>query len=589
MTAGGKTGSVVIQVDNRRGATAITSLTPSAAEVYFEHNATLTAVLEPADSWGNLEWTSDNEDVAVTVDPTDEKKATVSVAQGAKSGTVTITATAQGNKALTKEVTLTVHSVIPSKINITCSDSSDSMYVDEELTFTAKVFNEKGNEDSKLKQEIEWKAEPGYFFSITQDGKLTCKNTSILKGYDAQEVTVCAYSTADNTIYAKKEITVYKRPASITTVSCKDEDNNPQTACLTIENSLSAPFFQPRVRVYITTSGSSDSTTSDQFVISEKTEFTGKPTSDYLKTALYKTGGFYAPYCTLEPKKHTGYQPKTFYVYPFDPKTGTAITSGSNKSFSLTIYQYPKFDSISLDTKDCVVGVSEDPMLTIKLKDTNNFGISKKISVTTKAYVKKHDYEEKYDADILETTEYELATNKASNHFTLKFKPRNEWEEKIKKAHKIEVHIRLLDPHRNDTLLPSSIPSENFQHSINIHDLDIKIEKGNFKIHEAGGTPSTYYGSEQLYYKSTKLFHFYVKVLPEWIDSKLLEYDIKRITGDHTCIINHKKSDEQDKPGWIKYEFNVNRNNTWGSNDEADFVFKVKGVEIPRVLRIDSN
>lgn len=130
-------------------------------------------------------------------------------------------------------------------------------------------------------------------------------------------------------------------------------------------------------------------------------------------------------------------------------------------------------------------------------------------------------------------------------------------------------------------------------HSVNIHDPDIKIEKGNFEINEKRDTSTTpyteYYKSEELWYKSTKLFYFYVKVLPETIDPALLDYEIKRTKGSYTCIIEHKKSDTQDKPGWIKYEFHTNGSNTWGSNDEADFVFKINGIEIPRVLRINSN
>ena len=75
MTAiNGKSGTVTLTVPDKVAPTALTSLTADTTTVYFEHSATLTAILEPADAWGNLEWKSDNQNVTVTVAPSDEKK-----------------------------------------------------------------------------------------------------------------------------------------------------------------------------------------------------------------------------------------------------------------------------------------------------------------------------------------------------------------------------------------------------------------------------------------------------------------------------------------------------------------------------------
>ena len=74
-----------------------------------------------------------------------------------------------------------------------------------------------------------------------------------------------------------------------------------------------------------------------------------------------------------------------------------------------------------------------------------------------------------------------------------------------------------------------------------------------------------------------------------------LDYEIVKNSGDYTCIVNHKKSDTQDKDGWTRYQFDTNSNNTWGAHDYASFVFDVvvnnrkPNPRITNFLMIDSN
>ena len=88
----------------------------------------------------------------------------------------------------------------------------------------------------------------------------------------------------------------------------------------------------------------------------------------------------------------------------------------------------------------------------------------------------------------------------------------------------------------------------------------------------------------------TKDFNFYARIVPETVNPEALEYKIKHVYGNHTCIVNPKKSNTQDKSGWIKYQFDTNSSNSIGKHDIADFVFTVKDhPEITQFLRIDSN
>ena len=569
--ANGKTGIVTLDVSNKIASTALTSLTADTTSVYFGHGAALTAVLEPADSWGNLEWKSDNKDVTVTVDPSDEKKASVSVAKAAKKGTAKITVTARSDSTLTKDITLTVDTVIPSKLVITCSDTSDKMYMNEELAFTAKGLNADGNEDAKLLQEVKWEV-TDYLFTITGDGKLTCKYPNLVS--DGEKVTVTAYSAADNKVYATKKITVCKNIADIQAVSCVDNEHQPRTHYLMWANAGgSFDVLLPRANI---TLKDDDNNTCYEFVISEKTEFDGAPSSDYLETAVYTINKYHKEF-PIKPKKHTGGKSKTFYVYPIDPKTGKAKISATPKSFELAIWNPAKITATSIDIKDYTFGVSANPKVTVTLESTD--GIYPKFAIT--------ETSNSFDgpsSTILEKAVYDYDLTKGtSNTFELTVKPRTAWEEDKRKKTSFRLRISPIDPHTGQAT---------DMHDIKLHlpfhvwdkATGIEIVKGNFNIYEIGSTKN--YESGTLTYGS-KGFYFYARVIPETAG---LNYKIERYEGNHICIVNHKKSDSQDKQGWIKYEFDTNGDNTLFSHDKADFVFTGTGQpSITQFLRIDSN
>ena len=198
-----------------------------------------------------------------------------------EAGICTVTITTVNGKNC--RIALFIDTVIPSKIVITCSDSSDKMYLNEELTFTAKSVDSNGNEDPKLLQKVTWSVDNA-LFNITADGKLTCKYPA---DYSLGSVTVTATSTANNAISASKTITVCKNIADIEAVSCVDADKNDQTNYLmrTKGGGSVNERLLPQVNI---TLKNDVSYTCREFVISEKTEFSGDPSSDYLDTAVYK-------------------------------------------------------------------------------------------------------------------------------------------------------------------------------------------------------------------------------------------------------------------------------------------------------------
>jgi hypothetical protein len=76
-----------------------------------------------------------------------------------------------------------------------------------------------------------------------------------------------------------------------------------------------------------------------KFAITEKSYMYGIPTSDNLEKAVYERDSRLEAVITLTPKAHTSGVPKTFYVFPIDPKTGKAVTDDTSKTFRLTIWE----------------------------------------------------------------------------------------------------------------------------------------------------------------------------------------------------------------------------------------------------------
>ena len=114
----------------------------------------------------------------------------------------------------------------------------------------------------------------------------------------------------------------------------------------------------------------------------------------------------------------------------------------------------------------------------------------------------------------------------------------------------------------------------------------IEITKGNFTIN---GNAQQGYTTLTLEYGHSG-WQFYARIVPKFAKQELLQYKIQHVSGNHTCIENHKKCDTSDKPGWLQYQFDTNSQNTLGRHDFAKFVFTInKYAGISTSLLVDSN
>ena len=305
---------------------AISSLTSDKEQVFFGQNAALTAELQPSDAWGDLEWTSSNDDVRVTVDPKNEKKATVSVQKSAKDGSATITVTSKLNRKIKKSVTIPVKTIIPRSFTITCSDSNYKMYKSEVLTFTAaadSIYSSGPEPDASLTWSLKESGESNY--TLTAAGKLTC-----IKPYNVSNgdrITVVATSALDAKVKVEKKITVYDNIAEVSSVTCD------QTECTL----GTIPFSTLKVDVRVTYTDRNH--VYGKVAITEEKNVTGTPLSANLLKAVHDCDGSIYSRIKIVPFKHTSAKAQTFYVYPIDPKTDRAVTTDQTKKFSLTIWE----------------------------------------------------------------------------------------------------------------------------------------------------------------------------------------------------------------------------------------------------------
>ena len=119
------------------------------------------------------------------------------------------------------------------------------------------------------------------------------------------------------------ELTIYDNVAEIRNVSCSRTET-------TIGDSW---YIIPEVSLTLV----ENRNVYKKFAITEKSYFYGTPTSYNLEKAVYELDG-YSP-VRITPKAHTEGVPKTFYVFPIDPKTGNAVTNDTSKTFRLTIWE----------------------------------------------------------------------------------------------------------------------------------------------------------------------------------------------------------------------------------------------------------
>lgn len=323
-----KKDSVTVTVSE--GLTAITALTADKTFVYYGGGVNLSASLSPADAYGELEWAYNNSSCTLTKDPSDEKKAVLTVLkQGVKEGKVKVTVTSRIKPELKKELTVDIRTVIPQSISITTSDPADKMYKSEELQLTATAVSKYGAAGPAALADVKWKIKTKPYgssnFKISDNGTLECSNPRGVQ--NGETMTVIATSTLDGSVKAEKEITVYDDIARLDSIRCQT-----QSGFLLQEWTLGDSDY-PRVTGTI-----SAYSPYQHFIITEKSD--GMPVSEWFEKAEYEDTDFTYNGISIKPKKHTSGAAKTFYVFPVDPKTGSAATS-EGKSFTLTVWEKP--------------------------------------------------------------------------------------------------------------------------------------------------------------------------------------------------------------------------------------------------------
>lgn len=323
-----KKDSVTVTVSE--GLTAITALTADKTFVYYGGGVNLTALLSPADAYGELEWSYNNSSCTLTKDPSDEKKAALTVLkQGVKEGKVKVTVTSRIKPELKKELTVDIRTVIPQSISIATSDPADKMYKEQYLQLTITAVSKYGSEGPAASTEVKWKIKDQPLWNsnyiINNENELLCTYHGKSSVNNGDKVTVVAASKLDDSVTAEKEITVYDNIAHLASIRCQTQSGflHPEW---TLGNST-----------YPTVKGSlSVSNAYPHFIITEKSD--GTPSSDFLEKAEYDYPSYGG--VTIKPKAHTSGAEKTFYVFPVDPKTGSAATS-ERQSFTLTVWEKP--------------------------------------------------------------------------------------------------------------------------------------------------------------------------------------------------------------------------------------------------------
>jgi len=119
-------------------------------------------------------------------------------------------------------------------------------------------------------------------------------------------------------------------------------------------------------------------------------------------------------------------------------------------------------------------------------------------------------------------------------------------------------------------------------------------EDGNFDIHKAD---SGYYYTDELGY-GTNGRNFDLYITPKYAYPHFLKFDVVRVNGRYTCIVNPQGTQKTDSEGVIywHFTFDLNSNNSIGKADVADLNFRIKKEDdsspTPKVenfLRVTSN
>ena len=294
---------------------------------YGKEGITFKVTPNPADGYANFTATCDNTDVSIKKE--DDFTFSVTVRnKEAKTATSTITVKAGGTSIADKTLSVSVKSNEITSINTSFYTATwKKMYKNETKTVPLSAFiADSGHPDMSL---LDIKIMSGtrdktWYFDTASLAEGTLKIKRGYEGYYGNEerltVKVTKKSGAN---LGSVELTIYDNVAEIENVSCRST-----------ETSI-GDEYKPRVSVTLVEMQN----VYKKFAITEKSYMYGIPTSDNLEKAVYERDSRLEAVITLTPKAHTEGVPKTFYVFPIDPKTGEAVTDDTSKTFRLTIWE----------------------------------------------------------------------------------------------------------------------------------------------------------------------------------------------------------------------------------------------------------
>ena len=294
---------------------------------YGKEGITFKVTPNPADGYANFTATCDNTDVSIKKE--DDFTFSVTVRnKEAKTATSTITVKAGGTSIADKTLSVSVKSNEIASINTSFYTATwKKMYKNETKTVPLSAFiADSGHPDMSL---LDIKIMSG-----TMDKTLYFDNASLAEGtlkikqgkesnFANEERLTLKVTKKGGADLGSVELTIYDNVAEIRNVSCSRTET-------TIGDSW---YIIPEVSLTLV----ENRNVYKKFAITEKSYFYGTPTSYNLEKAVYELDG-YSP-VRITPKAHTEGVPKTFYVFPIDPKTGNAVTNDTSKTFRLTIWE----------------------------------------------------------------------------------------------------------------------------------------------------------------------------------------------------------------------------------------------------------
>ena len=349
---------------------------------YGKEGITFKVTPNPADGYANFTATCDNTDVSIKKE--DDFTFSVTVRnKEAKTATSTITVKAGGTSIADKTLSVSVKSNEITSINKSFyTETWKKMYKDETKTFPLSAFiSDSGHPDMSL---LDFKIMSGttdktWYFDAASlaEGKLKIK-----QGYEYEynfrneERLTVKVTKKSGANLGSVELTIYDNVAEIQNVSC----NKTETTIGTKDS-----WQIPEVSLTLV----EEANVYKKFAITENSYMYGTPTSDNLEKAVYELGGW-SRTVIITPKAHTSGVPKTFYVFPIDPKTGKAVTNDTSKTFRLTIWEKATgFKLIQGDGEECEKSSNGNYMLSIR---RNSEWKSWRIHVMPK-YAKPQEFE----------------------------------------------------------------------------------------------------------------------------------------------------------------------------------------------------